>query len=34
MKKYKLKLTLHVTLILRLFIDCYNNKKVTKVFNM
>jgi len=34
MKKYKLKLKLHVTLILRLFVDSYNNKEVTKIFNM
>jgi len=34
MKKYKLKLKLHVTLILQLFIDSYNKKEVTKIFNM
>jgi len=34
MEKDKLKLKLHVALILRLFIDSYNNKEVTKIFNM
>jgi len=34
MEKDQLKLKLHVALILRLFTDSYNNKEVTKIFNM
>jgi len=32
MEKDKLKLKLHVALILRQFIDSYNNKEITKIF--